>query len=67
MSGLVELLQAHPNCRVTIAKPRKVSREGDVKFVRGKRFVRRQRYSEQERAYLVHRGRPMFEWVREDL
>ena len=65
---LLELLRANPNCRVTIlsSKPRKVAREGDVKFKRGKRYVRRQVYSEFEKAWVMRRGRPVFEWVQED-
>lgn len=67
-SNLFELLRNNPNCRITFSssKPRKKSREGDVKFVRGKRFVRRQVFLEHERAYQVRRGRPVFEWVQED-
>ena len=78
--ALAELLEKSPNCRVTIktpgltirynpraTKPRRQPREGDVKIVRGKRFVRRQQYSEFYRAYLVNRrGQPRWEWVQED-
>jgi hypothetical protein len=65
---LTELLREHPNCRVTIVtgKPRRRAREGDIKFVRGKRYVRHQVYLKFERAYLVRRGRPVFEWIQED-
>lgn len=68
MNTIEQLLRQSPNCRITFCsdKPRKRSREGDVKFVRGKRFVRRQVFLKHERAYLVRRGRPVFEWIRED-
>lgn len=46
------------------AKPRKKARDGDIKFVRGKRFVRRQRMS--EGCYCVRRGKPLYEWVQEN-
>lgn len=64
MDTLTELLRAHPDCRVTIcsSKPRRRAREGDVKMVRGNRYVRRQVYCKHDRAYLVRRGRPVFEW-----
>lgn len=66
--GLLDILRHSPNCRVTFntSKPRQLSREGDVKMVRGKRFVRRQVFCKHERAWLVRRGRPVFEWVQED-
>ena len=75
--ALSELLAKSPNCKSTIkapgltirynpnpAKPRKTPREGDVKFVRGKRFVRRQQRS--QGCYMVRRGKPVYEWVQED-
>jgi hypothetical protein len=66
--AILDILRASPNCRITFitSKPRRKSSEGDVKFVRGKRMVRRQVFCKHERAYQVRRGRPVFEWVRED-
>lgn len=68
MDPLTELIRNSPNCRITIVtgKPRKRAREGDVKIVRGKRYIRQQQYSEFDRAYLVRRGRPVYEWVLEN-
>lgn len=65
MDALTEILTANPNCRVTInfsnSKPRKKAREGDIKFVRGRKMIRQQRMS--QGCYLVNRGRPQYEWV----
>lgn len=44
--------------------PRKV---GDVKIVKGVRYVCRQDFSEREHAYLVDsRGRPQLHWAKEE-
>jgi hypothetical protein len=43
------------------SKPRKKPREGDIKIVKGRKYVRKQRMS--EGAYLVSNGRPLFDWV----
>lgn len=44
--------------------PRPRPREGDRRVDRqGRVWVRRQVYSERDRAYRVAHGRPVFEWV----
>mgnify|MGYP001584231322 CR=1 FL=1 len=61
---LWDLIAKSPNCKITInsgpSKPRKVAREGDVKFVRGRRMVRRCRMS--DGCYVVRRGHQQYEW-----
>ena len=67
MSGpLLELLRAHPTCRVTICRgsSRRKPQSGDVKVVRGKRYVRQQVMTRD--GYHVRNGRPVYEWVPED-
>jgi hypothetical protein len=70
---LIQLLKDNPNCRVTISlsRPRRKAQEGDVKIIRGKRFVRQQQmsnggYGVSARYYVVRNGRPQYEWVPED-
>lgn len=64
--AILDILARFPKCRVTIgsAKPRKRAKEGDVKVVRGVRYVRRQRRYEGMR--MVRRGCPVLDWVREE-
>lgn len=50
-----------------MGKPRKQPKAGDTKLVRGKVHVRRQQWSNHYKGYLVSRGKPLWEWRREDL
>lgn len=54
-----DVVQSNPNDRFR-------SREGDVKWARGKRYVRRQEYSECYKAHMVRRGRSVYRWTQED-
>ncbi len=47
-------------------EPRHRAQAGDVKLVRGRWYVRQQVYSEMDRAWVVRRGSPVFEWVPEE-
>ena len=49
------------------AKPRRKPQAGDVKIVRGKRYVRQQvLYTGIWGGYAVRHGRPVYEWVPEE-
>ncbi len=68
---LLDLLTRFPKCRVTIGgSSRPKPREGDVKTVRGKRYVRRHRRTGARGVFEgyveVRNGRPLWDWVQED-
>ncbi len=67
--ALIKLLKENPNCRVTIrcgnSKPRKQAKEGDIKFSRGRRMVRR--HQMYDRCCVVRRGHYQYEWHWEPL
>lgn len=52
--------------KIKYVRSNKSPASGDLKVVQGRFFIRRQRYSKREKAYLVRDGRPQWEWIEID-